>query len=57
LSAGVERPISLIWNDSETSKTEMAEQFDKIVTILHRVERQDIEWNLPLDERFELILR
>ncbi|WP_080937109.1 barstar family protein [Burkholderia plantarii] len=57
LSADVERPVSLIWCESSVSQAEMSESFGRIVEILRKVERQDVEWDLPETERFEFVLR
>lgn len=54
LSTDVVRPISIQWRNSEASKTAMGERFDRIVEVLRKVEKQDVEWKLL--ERFELIL-
>jgi ribonuclease inhibitor len=54
LSAGVERPLLLVWRNASLSLSAMPERFDAIVQVLRRVERQDAEWALP--ERFELHL-
>lgn len=56
LSADVERPLRIIWRDASLSKAAMPECFAKIVEVLRRVERQDIEWNLPEAERFDVVL-
>lgn len=57
LSSDVERPVQLIWNRSALSQVEMPVEFDLIVSLLHKVERQDADWNLPEEERFRLVLR
>lgn len=44
LSAGVERPVVLKWKNSEISKSNLGKNFDEIVEVLHRVERQDKEF-------------
>jgi ribonuclease inhibitor len=41
LSASVERPILLTWTNSQESRTDMGERFEKIVEILERVKQQD----------------
>ncbi|MGF1770378.1 barstar family protein [Enterovibrio makurazakiensis] len=52
LSTEVERPLSLIWKDSELSQRFMGDDFDKIATLLERVVKQDIKWEL--DDKFEV---
>lgn len=44
LSAGVERPVILKWKNSAISKSNVGENFEEIVEVLHRVERQDKEF-------------
>jgi ribonuclease inhibitor len=56
LSTGVERPLRIIWRDSYLSQAAMPECFAKIVEVLRRVERQDMEWNLPEAERLDVVL-
>lgn len=57
LTANVERPVKLIWNDSASSQGEMPIEFDRIIEVLRKVESQDAEWSLPEEERFKLVLR
>jgi len=54
LSTDVERPITLIWKNSEVSKINMGDDFERVVNVLRRVERQDADWKL--DEKFKLQL-
>lgn len=56
LSADIERPVRLVWRDASSSQVAMPERFEKIIELLRRVERQDVEWNLPESERFEVVL-
>jgi ribonuclease inhibitor len=56
LSTDVERPLRIIWRDSYLSQAAMPECFARIVEVLRRVERQDMEWSLPEAERFEVVL-
>lgn len=44
LSAGVERPVVLKWKNSEISKIQLDRNFEEIVEVLHRVEKQDKEF-------------
>ncbi|WP_081026124.1 barstar family protein [Ralstonia solanacearum] len=41
LSASVERPLNLIWENSAVSRAGMGGAFEKIVAILERVRQQD----------------
>lgn len=54
LSASVERPVTLIWTNSERSKQELGNSFDLIVNVLRRVEEQDRQFGLA--ERFSFKL-
>jgi len=54
LSAGVERPIDLIWKDSESSQKDMGDLFSKIIKIFERTKQQDV--NLGLEEKFNYYL-
>ncbi|WP_043593102.1 barstar family protein [Chromobacterium haemolyticum] len=55
LSNDIERPVSLVWVNSEQSRQYLGEVFDKIVGVLERVKEQDIDFNF--EERFEYFLR
>lgn len=46
LSTDVERPLTLIWENSNISKASLGDVFSKITDILKRVESQDKEWGL-----------
>ena len=54
LSADVERPVRLLWKNSAASHAAMGAGFQRVVDVLRRVERQDIELNLA--RKFELVL-
>lgn len=54
LSADVQRPVTLVWRNSASSKEPMGASFTKIIDLLNKVGAQDIEWGL--DERFELVI-
>jgi ribonuclease inhibitor len=41
LSSRVERPVTLIWKNSQISKNAMGTSFEKILEILERVRQQD----------------
>lgn len=51
LSTDIERPVTLVWRDSEVSRKKLGEVFQQIVDVLERVKAQDREWNLQ--GRFE----
>ncbi|MFZ6733664.1 barstar family protein [Undibacterium sp. Ji42W] len=55
LSIDVERPLQLVWINSEKSKQAMGARFDQIVKILRRVEQYDLE--AKYKNRFELALK
>ncbi len=55
LSNDVERPVSLIWINSELSRRQLGGAFDKIVNVLERVKMQDIDF--AFDERFDYLLK
>ncbi|MBN3862003.1 barnase inhibitor [Pseudomonas frederiksbergensis] len=54
LSTNIERPIELIWKNSNNSKNSMGDTFVKIVNILDRVKAQDESFGW--DEKFTYIL-
>ena len=54
LSAGIERPVSLTWKQSDKSKLALGADFEAIVEVLRRVEVQD-EKNGWIN-RFSLVL-
>ncbi|MDR5802253.1 barstar family protein [Caballeronia sp. LZ001] len=41
LSTSVERPVTLVWNNSQISKTSMGRAFEEVRGILERVKQQD----------------
>jgi len=41
LSAGVERPLVLLWQNAQLSKVNLGASFDGIVEVLERVKQQD----------------
>lgn len=55
LSNDVERPVTIIWKNSEQSKKYLGECFDKIVKIFEQTKQQDIRFNW--DEKFDYILK
>ncbi|ROV52399.1 barstar family protein [Neisseria chenwenguii] len=54
LSISIERPLTLVWFNSEKSKEFLGEDFEKIVRILERVKQQDISYNW--EEKFTYYL-
>jgi ribonuclease inhibitor len=52
LSTDIERPITLVWENSSVSQETMREEFPRSYDLLDRVVAQDIEWGL--DEKFEV---
>jgi ribonuclease inhibitor len=54
LSTDIERPITLVWKNSASSRSAMGESFGKIVDLLNKIVDQDVEWGL--DEKFEVII-
>lgn len=55
LTSDIERPVVLVWLNSALSKEKMEGGFERIVSVLRNVERQDAEWGLS--EKFELQLQ
>ncbi|MGE4802897.1 barstar family protein [Yersinia hibernica] len=55
LSNDVERPVTIVWLNSEQSKRCLGECFDKIVQIFEQTKQQDILFNW--DEKFDYILK
>lgn len=41
LSAGVERPVVLVWRNAQISKMNMGASFEGIIEVLERVKHQD----------------
>ncbi|AZD27015.1 barstar family protein [Pseudomonas chlororaphis] len=46
LSASVERPIELVWINSNISRSNMGDSYEKIINILERTRLQDEEFHL-----------
>lgn len=55
LSLDIERPLQIIWFNSEKSKEAMGDRFNQIVKVLRRVEQYDLD--AMFKNRFELILK
>lgn len=55
LSWGVERPVCIVWNNSEKSKNSMGVSFYGIINVLQRTKEQDEGFGWV--ERFDYILK
>ncbi|PXW48289.1 barstar family protein [Dickeya zeae] len=55
LSNDVERPVTLVWMNSDTTRQRLGDTFNRIVEVLERVRKQDIELNF--DDKFDYILK
>ncbi|MEQ9867287.1 barstar family protein [Pectobacterium aroidearum] len=55
LSNDVERPVKIVWVNSDYSKSCLGECFNKIVQIFEQTKQQDIQFNW--DEKFDYILK
>lgn len=54
LSASIERPLCIVWNDSNYSKLKLGVDFEKIINIFELVKQQD---NFSCyDEKFDYLL-
>ncbi|AOR65482.1 barstar family protein [Pectobacterium wasabiae] len=55
LSNDVERPVKIVWVNSNYSKRCLGECFNKIVQIFEQTKQQDIQFHW--DEKFDYILK
>lgn len=55
LSTDVERPIQIIWLNSELSRKSLGEVFDKIINIFERIKQQNLRFNWG--ESFDYVLK
>lgn len=55
LSNDAERPVKIVWVNSDYSKSCLGECFNKIVQIFEQTKQQDIQFNW--DEKFDYILK
>jgi ribonuclease inhibitor len=55
LSIDVERPLQLVWNNADISRRAMGPDFDRIVSVLRRVESEDAR--IGYRNRFQLHVR
>ncbi|MCT8344266.1 MULTISPECIES: barstar family protein [Photorhabdus] len=51
LSSDIERPVTIVWLNSESSHQYLGDTFKKIITIFNRVKEQDI--NFKLADKFD----
>lgn len=54
LSTDVERPVDLIWKNSEYSQKNMGDSYNKIIKIFERTKQQDV--NFGWEEKFNYYL-
>ncbi|WP_090268214.1 barstar family protein [Pseudomonas panipatensis] len=54
LSASVERPLVLVWNDHDCSRGNIPHEFDGIIEVLERVKQQDESFGW--EDKFSYIL-
>jgi len=55
LSTDIERPVKIIWLNSELSRMGLGNYFDKIIAVFERVKLQDLNSNW--EERFDYLLK
>ncbi|WP_127958991.1 barstar family protein [Serratia microhaemolytica] len=55
LSTDVERPVIIIWLNSEQSKEFLNEYFDRIIEIFEQTKQQDIRFNW--EDKFDYLLK
>ncbi|MFD3247932.1 barstar family protein [Rahnella aquatilis] len=55
LSTDIERPVKIIWLNSELSKVGLGNYFDKIIEVFERVKLQDLSFNW--EEKFDYLLK
>lgn len=55
LSTDIERPVKIIWLNSELSRMGLRSYFDKIIAVFERVKMQDLNSNW--EERFDYLLK
>ncbi|WP_145541568.1 barstar family protein [Yersinia alsatica] len=54
LSSDVERPVKIIWLNSELSRELLGEYFDEIIQVFEKTKQQDLKFNW--DEKFDYLL-
>lgn len=55
LSTDIERPVKMIWLNSELSRVGLGNYFDKIIEVFERVKLQDLNFNW--EEKFDYELK
>ncbi|UJR64696.1 barnase inhibitor [Dickeya zeae] len=55
LSTDIERPVKIIWLNSELSRVRLDNYFDKIIEVFERVKLQDLNFNW--EEKFDYVLK
>lgn len=55
LSTDIERPIKIIWLNSELSRMGLGSYFDKIIEVFEKVKLQDLNFNW--EEKFDYVLK
>ncbi|WP_240782875.1 MULTISPECIES: barstar family protein [unclassified Rahnella] len=55
LSTDIERPVKIIWLNSELSRVGLGSYFDKIIAVFERVKLQDLNSNW--EEKFDYLLK
>ncbi|RDT50009.1 barnase inhibitor [Escherichia coli] len=55
LSTDIERPVKIIWLNSELSRVGLGNYFDKIIEVFERVKLQDLNFNW--EEKFDYELK
>lgn len=55
LSTDIERPVKIIWLNSELSRVGLGNYFDKIIEVFERVKLQDLNFNW--EEKFDYELQ
>ncbi len=54
LSTDIERPIKIIWVNSELSRMGLGNYFDKIIEVFEKVKQQDLSFSW--EEKFDYVL-
>lgn len=55
LSTDVERPVKIIWLNSELSRIHLGSYFDEIIKVFERAKLQDLNSNW--EEKFDYVLK
>ncbi|TCQ99299.1 barstar family protein [Neorhizobium sp. JUb45] len=54
MSGSVDRPLHLVWVNSENSKKNLGPEFEKLIEVFERTRAQDIAWGLEEKFTYEL---